>query len=196
VSATRKPPVTQRVIDAARDLFYARGYDVTIDTVAQRASVAKPTVYVHFGSKDALIEAVLQAANAEFFDQLELAVAGHSGDPDAQLLTPIDLLVAGLPDPAYRGCLCVNAAATFPDPAHPAHKVLRDLDARLLAVWTGLAAQAGSRDPAALARQLLLLFDGIKARGLTDNSGAAAADARAAARTLLEHDRGTGTESR
>jgi AcrR family transcriptional regulator len=177
------------VIDAARDLFYAQGYEVTIDTIAQRASVAKPTVYVHFGSKEALIEAVLKDASTEFFGQLELAVAGHRGDPVAQLLTPIDLLVAGLPDPAYHGCLCVNAAATFPDPSHPAHKVLRDLDQRLLEIWTGLAAQAGASQPAALARQLLLLFDGIKARGLTDSSGAAAADARAAARVLLDHNR-------
>jgi AcrR family transcriptional regulator len=191
MNAVGKPPVTQRVIDAARDLFYAQGYEVTVDTIAQRASVAKPTVYVHFGSKDALIEAVLEAASAEFFAQLELDVASYSGDPVARLLIPIDLLVAGLPDPAYRGCLCVNAAATFPDPGHPAHKVLRDLDQRLLEIWTDLAAQAGAGQPDVLARQLLLLFDGIKARGLTDGSGAAASDARAAARALLDHNRRT-----
>jgi AcrR family transcriptional regulator len=189
VNAAGKPPISQRVIDAARDLFYAQGYEVTIDTIAQRASVAKPTVYVHFGSKDGLIEAVLEAASAEFFSQLELEVARHPGDPAAQLHTPIDLLVAGLPDPAYHGCLCVNAAATFPDPDHPAHKVLHNLDERLLSIWTDLAARAGARQPDALARQLLLLFNGIKARGLTDNSGAAASDARAAARALLDHNR-------
>ena len=193
MNAAGRPPVTQRVIDAARDLFYARGYEVTIDTIAQRASVAKPTVYVHFGSKDALIEAVLKAASSEFFSQLELEVARHPGDPAAQLLTPIDLLVAGLPDPAYHGCLCLNAAATFPDPAHPAHKVLRDLSQRLLSTWTALSAQAGAVQPDALARQLLLLFDGIKARGLTDNTGAAAADARAAALALLDHSQRTQT---
>jgi AcrR family transcriptional regulator len=173
------------VIDAARDLFYSRGYEVTIDTIAQRAAVAKPTVYVHFGSKDALIQAVLESASAEFLNELEREVARRAGDPAAQLLVPIELLVAGLPDPAYRGCLCLNAAAAFPDPGHPAHKVLRDLDQRLLDYWARLAAAAGARQPDALARQLLLLFDGVKARGLTDSSGACAADARAAARALL-----------
>jgi AcrR family transcriptional regulator len=184
-----KPPISQRVIDAARDLFYAQGYEVTIDTIAQRASVAKPTVYVHFGSKDALIQAVLESASAEFFSRLQLEVTRRSGDPAAQLLAPIDLLVAHLPDPAYHGCLCLNAAATFPDPGHRAHKVLRDLDQRLLDTWTGLAARAGARQPDALARQLLLLFDGVKAAGLTDNSGVAAGDARAAARALLDRSR-------
>ena len=184
-----KPPISQRVIDAARDLFYAQGYEVTIDAIAQRASVAKPTVYVHFGSKDALIQAVLESASAEFFSRLQLEVTRQSGDPAAQLLAPIDLLVADLPDPAYHGCLCLNAAATFPDPAHRAHQVLRDLDQRLLDTWAGLAAQAGARQPDALARQLLLLFDGVKASGLTDNSGVAAGDARAAARALLDRSR-------
>jgi AcrR family transcriptional regulator len=194
VNTAGKPPITERVISAARELFYAQGYEVTIDTIAQRASVAKPTVYVHFGSKDTLIEAVLEAARVEFFDQLELEVAAHAGDSVAQLLAPLDVLVAGLPDPAYRGCLCVNAAATFPNPGHPAHKVLRDLDQRLLDIWIGLAARAGARRPDALARQLLLLFDGIKARGLTDNTGAAASDAMAAARALLDHNRQAPTE--
>lgn len=187
MNAPGKLPIPQRIIDAARELFYAQGYEVTIDAIAQQASVAKPTIYVHFGSKDALVQAVLESASAEFFRQLQLEVTRRSGDPAARMLAPIDLLVEGLPDPAYHGCLCLNAAATFPDPGHPAHQVLRDLDQRLLNTWTGLAAQAGARQPDALARQLLLLFDGIKARGLTDNSGAAAADARAAARALLGH---------
>jgi AcrR family transcriptional regulator len=187
VNAPGKLPIPQRIIDAARELFYAQGYEVTIDAIAQQASVAKPTIYVHFGSKDALVQAVLESASAEFFRQLQLEVTRRSGDPAARMLAPIDLLVEGLPDPAYHGCLCLNAAATFPDPGHPARQVLRDLDQRLLNTWTGLAAQAGARQPDALARQLLLLFDGIKARGLTDNSGAAAADARAAARALLGH---------
>jgi AcrR family transcriptional regulator len=188
-----RPTITDRVVEAARDLFYAQGYEVSIDRIVAQASVAKPTVYAHFGSKDALIQAVLDAARTEFFDQLERAVADRSGDPVAQLLTPLDLLVEGLPDPAYRGCLCINAAATFPDPGHPAHKVLRSLNEQLLSVWTQLAARAGAKQPDALARQLLLLFDGTKARGLTDHSGAAADDARAAARILLNHNRRTRT---
>jgi len=188
-----RPAITSRVLEAARDLFYAQGYEVSIDRIVQQASVAKPTVYAHFGSKDALIEAVLDAARAEFFDQLEREVADRSGDPIAQLLAPIDLLVEGLPDPAYRGCLCINAAATFPDPGHPAHKVLRSLNEQLASVWTQLAARAGAKQPDLLARQLLLLFDGIKARGLTDHSGAAADDARAAVRILLNHNRRTRT---
>jgi hypothetical protein len=48
-----------------------------------------------------------------------------------------------------------------------------------------LAADAGAASPAELARQLLLLYDGVKAIGLVDHSGVMARDARAAAVALL-----------
>jgi AcrR family transcriptional regulator len=189
VTTVRKRPTRDRVLAAAHELFYAEGYEVSVDAIAERADVAKPTIYAHFTSKTALVEAVLQAGSDAFFATLEAELERLDGDPDRQLLAAFDLLVADLPDPAYRGCLCVNAAATFTSADHPAHRVLRELDERVLGHFEEIAGRAGATNPAALARQLLLLFDGIKVHGLIDDSGAAAADARAAATTLLERAR-------
>jgi len=171
---------------AAKDLFYADGYTVSVDTIAEHAGVAKPTVYAHFASKEALIDAVLQAASEQWFTDLDAELERREGDPYAQLVAPFDLLVKDLPDPAYHGCICVNSAATFVSPTHPAHQVLQAHHERMLEIFERLAARAGASHPADLARQLLLLYDGIKTRGLVDNSGAAADDARAAAAALLE----------
>lgn len=189
MTTTSKSSTGERLLEAAGDLFYSEGYDVSIDRIAERASLAKPTVYAHFSSKEALIEAVLDTKSTEFFAQLDAEIARRHDDPFERLMSAFDLLVADLPNPDYHGCLCVNAAATFTRRDHPSHRVLRALDDRLLEVLTGLAAEAGAEEPAALARQLLLLFNGIKTRGLIDFSGAAATDARAAARTLLDHAR-------
>jgi AcrR family transcriptional regulator len=189
VNPTPKPSTRERLLDAAGGLFYAEGYDVSIDRIAEQAALAKPTVYAHFASKEALIEAVLDARSADFFVQLEAEISRRADDPFEQLVAAFDLLVADLPDPSYHGCICVNAAATFTHSEHPTHRVLSQLDDRLLAVLTELAANAGAKQPASLARQLLLLFGGIKTRGLVDPSGAAGADARAAARALLDHAR-------
>jgi AcrR family transcriptional regulator len=42
----------ERVIGAAVELFYERGYDnTTLDAVAERLGVTKPFIYSHFGSK-------------------------------------------------------------------------------------------------------------------------------------------------
>jgi AcrR family transcriptional regulator len=183
--ALRPPPARERLLRAAADLFYSEGYDVSIEAIAERAGVAKPTVYAHFASKEALIAAVLEAAADQWFDELDAEIAHRAGNPVSQIMAPFDLLVEDLPDPAYRGCVFVNSAAAFPDPAHPARQVLAAHHARMLERFADLAAAAGVPRPEVVARQLLLLYDGVKVRGLVDVSGATAGDARDAARTLV-----------
>lgn len=185
MSTTVRPAPRERLLQAAADLFYREGYGVSVEAVAEHASVAKPTLYAHFASKEALIEAVLQRQKDWFFAELDDELDRRRGDPFGRLVAPFDLLVRGLPDPEYHGCICVNSAATFLSPAHPAVKVLDAHDRRMLEIFERLAADAGAADPALVARQLLLLFDGIKTRGLVDHTGSAAEDARVAAATLL-----------
>jgi AcrR family transcriptional regulator len=68
------------VIAAAHDLFAARGYGATtIDDIAHRAGVSKPTVFTAVGSKAALLSAVRDVAMAG--DDLPVAVAER---PSAQ----------------------------------------------------------------------------------------------------------------
>lgn len=46
----------ERIIEAAVDLFYERGYEqTTLDAVAERLGVTKPFIYSHFGSKADLL---------------------------------------------------------------------------------------------------------------------------------------------
>jgi AcrR family transcriptional regulator len=49
----------QRLLVAAKDLFAARGLDVTLDEVARHAGVGTGTAYRRFPNKDALIEALM-----------------------------------------------------------------------------------------------------------------------------------------
>lgn len=50
----------EQLIDVARDLFAAHGFDaVTIEHIATAAGVTKPVVYDHFGSKDGLYEVIV-----------------------------------------------------------------------------------------------------------------------------------------
>ena len=136
---------------AAADLFYAEGYGVSIEAIAERAGVAKPTVYAHFASKEALIAAVLDAATEQWFDELDAEVAHRAGNPVSQIMAPFDLLVEDLPDPAYRGCVFVNSAAAFPDPAHPARQVLAAHHERMLERFEGSG--SGGRGVASRARR-------------------------------------------
>lgn len=52
----------QRVLDAARDLFADRGISTTMREVADRAGVSRATVELAFGTKAALLGAVIDVA--------------------------------------------------------------------------------------------------------------------------------------
>ena len=54
-----------RLIAAARDLFAEAGADVSLDAVARRAGVGAGTLYRHFPTRDALVEAAYRSEVAE-----------------------------------------------------------------------------------------------------------------------------------
>ena len=61
----------QRILDAAYELFYRRGYSrVGVDAVAARAGITKRTLYNHFDSKDALLAAVLERQHAMALERI------------------------------------------------------------------------------------------------------------------------------
>jgi AcrR family transcriptional regulator len=48
----------------------------TMDDVARRAGLSRATLYRHFDSKDAVVQAVILAEAERFFDRLDVALAG------------------------------------------------------------------------------------------------------------------------
>lgn len=65
-----------RILDAARSLFSIRGFDsVTMAELAEVAGVARATVFNHFGSKVALVEAITENVFAFWAGMLEDALA-------------------------------------------------------------------------------------------------------------------------
>ena len=58
----RQREKSERIRKAAHDEFCENGYDgASMDRIALRADVSKPTLYQYFGGKDVLLEAVLDA---------------------------------------------------------------------------------------------------------------------------------------
>lgn len=81
--ASEQPPVKplrrdaernrRRLLDAAREVFAARGVDVTLDDIAHHADLSVGALYRHFPNREALVEAL-------FEDKIErlVAVAGEA----------------------------------------------------------------------------------------------------------------------
>src|SRR5581483_5648249 len=77
----------KRILSAAKRLFLAEGYGRTkIDSIASEAGVAVQTVYATFGSKGAMLMALLdQLAIDADLPRLQKGLAAARGDPRRQL---------------------------------------------------------------------------------------------------------------
>ncbi|MCB0968211.1 MAG: TetR/AcrR family transcriptional regulator [Ilumatobacter sp.] len=92
-------PTRQRILDAAIDLFGARGVDaVSLDEIARAVGVRKQTVLYWFPSKDELLDAVLEAVAAELHLAIEAAIRSADDDP----LDRIDAVIEAVFRPAVR----------------------------------------------------------------------------------------------
>src|SRR5206468_1197163 len=71
-----------RLIAAAREAFAERGADASLDDVARRAGVGPGTLYRHFPTRFALMEAVyrdgVEALCAEAYDLLSSSAPGDA----------------------------------------------------------------------------------------------------------------------
>ena len=86
--------------------------------------------------------------------------------------------------PAYRGCAFYNASAESV-PGGAVEQVSNANRAWTRALFTDLARDAGVADPAALAAQLVILYDGASVGARMDRQPGTAALARRVAESLL-----------
>ena len=87
--------------------------------------------------------------------------------------------------PGFRGCAFLNASAESP-PGSVAEQVSDANRVWLRELFTSLATEAGARDPSALARQLIVLYDGASVGARMDHTRAAPDSARAIAELLID----------
>jgi AcrR family transcriptional regulator len=88
----------EAILDAAERLLQEVGPDgIRLQAVAARIGVSHPALLHHFGSREALVEAVVDRAVARLEEDL-LAVLSAPGDPD-----PVDLLARVSATLADRG---------------------------------------------------------------------------------------------
>jgi len=181
----RESAARLRILDAAAELFYARGIrGVGLDTVIAASGVAKATLYAHFPSKDDLVLAYLDRADLAWQGKLRAAAAAAGPSPRDQLVGLFDALMQAGARTGFRGCAFLNAAAesVAGTPVHTATVAHKDA----VRAWvTGLAEAAGASDPPALARELTLVLDGALAAGTLRVQPDIAEQAAAAARTLV-----------
>jgi AcrR family transcriptional regulator len=161
--ATELPPPRERILAAARELFYARGIRaVSVDDIAIAAQTNKMTLYRHFESKDLLVADYLRQLAQEadsVWTELETA---HSGDALAQLRGWVERLAGHMSDCGNRGCALANAAVEIPERGHPARAVIEAHKTHQREQIAALCRKSGFREPERLADEIFLLLEGAR----------------------------------
>src|SRR5215212_10302004 len=136
VRTRNKAKTQQRLLAAARDLFYGGGVCATgVSAVAERAGVTKMTLYPHFPSKEELVTAYLEDSDRRWREFLEERLSGCEDSRDG-LLAVCDAYREYFTAREVRGCAFVNCAA-----------------------------EAGAEDLATLAERLFVVLEGAYVTG-------------------------------
>jgi AcrR family transcriptional regulator len=156
-------PPRQRILAAARELFYRRGiHAVGVDAIAEAAGTNKMTLYRHFASKDVLVAACLSELTQEFDAAWSSIAATHVGDPKGQLMAWLHHICDFKEHEAERGCAFANAAVELPDKDHPARRVIREYKTAAREQLIRLCHDAKLTDPERLADQVFLICEGAR----------------------------------
>ena len=169
-SAVRPSPARQRLLNAARELFYREGiHSVGVDRIIEAAGVTRATMYKQFDGKEGLVLAYLDGEDQQLRGLFAQA-AGESSDP----LVLLDLTIAGIEHDIRvrhtRGCPFINAAAEYPDDG-PVRALIADHREWFRATLRQLADAADLTDPDDLAASLVLLRDAALVGGYLDGEG-------------------------
>lgn len=177
----------ERILDAANRLFYAEGIRaVSVDAVAEAASVTKRTLYYHFASKDDLVTSYLASRdqpNLAAFSRWFNAGDGSVADKTRAMFEGV---ARAARKPSWRGCGFLRTAAELANlPGHPAVLVGAAHKKRFESWLASVYSEVGIAGSDALARQVVLVMDGAFSTMLVHRDPDYAEAAGTAAQTLV-----------
>ena len=176
----------KRLLDAATELFCRYGINATgVDAVIDQAKTAKTTLYRIFGSKEGLIEAVLECEGQRWRDWFIGGIEAGTASPRTKLMRIFPLLKEWFSEERFYGCPLINAIGEH----DKADERLRAITIRHKSLVLGrierLAAEADLPNPAALAHQIGLLIDGAIIAAMVMRNPKVADDAGVVMRALI-----------
>lgn len=175
------------LLETAWALFCQNGYRaVGIDTVLAKAGVAKMTLYNHFDSKEDLIAAAMAKKSGEILAGIEGVIAAAGRSPERRLLAVFDWLGGWFGSKDFTGCAFIKAVGEYTVAGDKPRQTAAAYKLALQDRLQGLATEAGLKAPALLARQLMFLIDGATVHADMQANATFAAEARAAAKSLIE----------
>lgn len=180
-------PARERIIDAASKLFYREGIRaVSVDAVAAEARLTKKTLYYHFQSKDDLIAEYLSSRDQPNLKLFATWFESADGDVADKVEAMFLKVAKSARHPKWKGCGFLRTAAELANlPGHPAMKIGSGHKKKFEQWLSKQLLENHIDDPAAIARQIVLLMDGAFSTMLVHRDAAYAEEAGRAAKSIV-----------
>ncbi|MET8572439.1 TetR/AcrR family transcriptional regulator [Streptomyces sp. NPDC004783] len=173
------------VLDTAQRLFDAHGVQaVGMDAIRSASGVSLKRLYQLFPSKDLLVQAVLRRRDEAVRSSLAAHGARTADGPYERALAVFDWLADWFAEPGFRGCAFINGFGELGGVSPEVAAISREHKEALRAYFAEQTDALGA--PPVLADQLSLLANGAMAVAGITGSPEPAAQAKAAARVLLD----------
>ena len=165
----------ERLLDAAYRILAEDSFSqLSIDRVTERAGLSRRTFFLHFKSKDQLLAEVLDyvrpaqaAACRRWSDQLDPSLG-----VEERVLMLVANLVESIRSPGWHGCCFMRLSAELGDRAgHPVHAVVAEAHRDMERWLEGELAGGNYASPALVAKQLVILINGMLLMQLVHRDG-------------------------
>lgn len=154
------PAPRDRILDTAARLFYAHGIRaIAVDRVIEESNAAKATLYAHFQSKNALVEAYLRRQVERARVSLESITATTEPGP-AFIATLFDQAAADVAEDGYQGCFFQNASGEHLDLDSHAGEIIHEYRTMLIEYLEQNVTANTDDERSDAARIILALYDG------------------------------------
>lgn len=183
----------ERLLTAGSDLFCRLGFHaVGVDAIVEKAGTAKTTLYKLFGSKESLVEAVLEREGRAWRDWFIGALDDGEAAPRERLDRIVPLLRAWFAQDRFYGCPFINAVGEHDKGDDRMRRLALAHKGAVLNRIETLLREAGAADPEGLSHQVGLIIDGAIVAALVTRKAEVGSVAGQALSCVLDGNLGRG----
>jgi AcrR family transcriptional regulator len=181
IAPSTEPTPRERLLEAATKLFCRYGINaVGVDAIVEAAGTAKTTLYNAFGSKDGLVEAVLDREGRAWRAWFLAEIDGPGGAAPERLTRIGPALKRWFSREDFYGCPFINAVGETDKADNRMRSLAIAHKTIVLDRIAALCAEAGFPEPKQTAHEIGLVIDGaIVAALVTRDAGVADVAGRA-----------------
>lgn len=185
----RTESTRHRLLEAASVLVAEESLaNLSIENIADKAGVSRRTFFQHFPSKDHLLAAVVEYSRPTYLDRYRMwaEATGAGATIDARIASIFENITKAAHNPNWKGCCFIRMAAELGSlQGHPVHQLVAAANQDLERWLETELAKEHYEEPAALARQLVVLINGLLMMQLVTHSTEYGQDIGGLVRNLL-----------